>query len=162
QCDNCGNQLDPDQLVNPRSKINGETPEFVETEHFFLDLPAFASALNAWLDQRSGWRPNVLRFSKNLSAWLRQRALTRHRRWGGGGRRVGKGIIVGFGGGTGCLSASSGGARRSGDPEAWRKWWQTQPSPGGAGDTARGYYFMGKDNIVFHSVIWPSMLLGYS
>ncbi|HEY0002851.1 MAG TPA: class I tRNA ligase family protein, partial [Actinoplanes sp.] len=66
QCDNCGNQLDPEQLINPRSKINGETPEFVETEHFFLDLPAFAEAIGNWLDQRENWRPNVLKFSRNL------------------------------------------------------------------------------------------------
>lgn len=66
QCDNCGNQLDPIDLINPRSKINGETPEFVETEHFFLDLPALADVLRQWLDTREGWRPNVLRFSRNL------------------------------------------------------------------------------------------------
>src|SRR5882762_9145949 len=66
QCDNCGNQLDPADLINPRSKINGETPVFVETEHFFLDLPAFADALGTWLQSKSGlWRPNVLKFSLN-------------------------------------------------------------------------------------------------
>ena len=57
QCDNCGNQLDPTDLINPRSRINGETPEFVETEHFFLDLPALADALGAWLAERTDWRP---------------------------------------------------------------------------------------------------------
>ena len=59
QCDNCGRQLDPIDLINPRSKINGETPEFVETEHFFLDLPALAEALGEWLATRTDWRPNV-------------------------------------------------------------------------------------------------------
>src|SRR5215468_3699262 len=82
QCDNCGNQLDPTDLINPRSKINGETPEFVETQHFFLDLPAFAEALSKWLDSREGWRPNVLRFSKNLIGDLQQRAITRDLEWG--------------------------------------------------------------------------------
>jgi methionyl-tRNA synthetase len=160
QCDNCGNQLDPDQLINPRSKINGETPEFVETEHFFLDLPAFADALNAWLDAREGWRPNVLRFSKNLVGELKQRAITRDLEWGvpipldEWRDRDDKRIYVWFDAVIGYLSASIEWARRSGDPDAWRKWWQES-------DT-RGYYFMGKDNIVFHSVIWPSMLLGYS
>ena len=62
QCDNCGNQLDPADLINPRSKINGETPKFVETEHFFLDLPAFAESLGSWLSTRTDWRPNVLKF----------------------------------------------------------------------------------------------------
>src|SRR5690349_11699141 len=164
QCDNCGNQLDPDQLINPRSKINGETPEFVETEHFFLDLPAFADQLNAWLDTREGWRPNVLRFSKNLLADLQPRAITRDLEWGvpipldGWRDRTDKRIYVWFDAVIGYLSASIEWARRSGDPEAWRRWW----SADGEGKDALGYYFMGKDNIVFHSVIWPALLLGYS
>ena len=164
QCDNCGNQLDPEQLVNPRSKINGETPDFVETEHFFLDLPAFAEALGTWLQGRDGWRPNVLRFSQNLLADLQQRAITRDLEWGvpvpldGWSDRGDKRIYVWFDAVIGYLSASIEWARRTGDPEAWRAWWQ----PGGDGDDATGFYFMGKDNIVFHSVIWPSILLGYS
>ncbi|GAA2619545.1 methionine--tRNA ligase [Dactylosporangium fulvum] len=160
QCDNCGNQLDPDQLINPRSKINGETPEFVETEHFFLDLPAFADQLSAWLDTRDGWRPNVLKFSRNLIDDLQPRAITRDLEWGvpipldGWRDRDDKRIYVWFDAVIGYLSASIEWARRSGDPDAWRKWWQDPE--------AQGYYFMGKDNIVFHSVIWPSILLGYS
>src|SRR5262249_25728966 len=150
---------DPEQLINPRSKINGETPEFVETEHFFLDLPAFAEALSKWLDSREGWRPNVLRFSKNLIDDLQQRAITRDLEWGvpvpldGWRDRPDKRIYVWFDAVIGYLSASIEWARRSGDPDAWRKWWHDPE--------ARGYYFMGKDNIVFHSVIWPSILLGY-
>jgi methionyl-tRNA synthetase len=160
QCDNCGNQLDPVDLINPRSKINGETPEFVETEHFFLDLPAFAQALGKWLDTRDGWRPNVLRFSKNLLDDLQPRAITRDLEWGvpipldGWRDRSDKRIYVWFDAVIGYLSASIEWARRSGDPEAWQKWWHRED--------ARGYYFMGKDNIVFHSVIWPALLLGYS
>ncbi|MEV8507464.1 methionine--tRNA ligase [Actinoplanes sp. NPDC051475] len=159
QCDNCGNQLDPEQLVNPRSRINGETPEFVETEHFFLDLPAFAEALGKWLDTREGWRPNVLKFSRNLLDDLQPRAITRDLEWGvpipldGWSDRSDKRIYVWFDAVIGYLSASIEWARRSGDPDAWRRWWQEE---------SLGYYFMGKDNIVFHSVIWPSLLLGYS
>ncbi|MFH7813380.1 class I tRNA ligase family protein, partial [Acetobacter lovaniensis] len=69
QCDNCGNQLDPTDLINPRSKINGETPEFVETQHFFLDLPELADALTTYLKGREAsgtWRPNVIKFSLNV------------------------------------------------------------------------------------------------
>jgi len=160
QCDNCGNQLDPIDLINPRSKINGETPRFVETEHFFLDLPGFAQALGKWLDSREGWRPNVLRFSKNLLDDLQPRAITRDLEWGvpipleGWRDRTDKRIYVWFDAVIGYLSASIEWARRSGDPEAWRKWWSEEP--------VRAYYFMGKDNIVFHSVIWPALLLGYS
>ncbi|MFI7541181.1 methionine--tRNA ligase [Actinoplanes sp. NPDC049599] len=164
QCDNCGNQLDPEQLINPRSRINGETPQFVETEHFFLDLPAFAESLGTWLDAREGWRPNVLKFSRNLLDDLQPRAITRDLEWGipipldGWRDRPDKRIYVWFDAVIGYLSASIEWARRSGDPEAWRQWWSADAQ----GKDALGYYFMGKDNIVFHSVIWPSLLLGYS
>ncbi|WP_045740073.1 methionine--tRNA ligase [Actinoplanes rectilineatus] len=164
QCDNCGNQLDPEQLVNPRSRINGETPKFVETEHFFLDLPAFAEAIGGWLDQRENWRPNVLKFSRNLLDDLQPRAITRDLEWGvpipldGWRDRADKRIYVWFDAVIGYLSASIEWARRTGDPEAWRQWWSADAQ----GKDARGYYFMGKDNIVFHSVIWPALLLGYS
>jgi methionyl-tRNA synthetase len=161
QCDNCGNQLDPADLINPRSKINGETPVFVETEHLFLDLPAFADALGTWLQSKSGlWRPNVLKFSLNLLDDLKPRAYTRDFDWGvpvpleGWRDRPDKRIYVWFDAVVGYLSASIEWARRSGDPEAWRAWWQAPD--------AESYYFMGKDNIVFHAEIWPAMLLGYS
>src|ERR687889_768562 len=159
QCDNCGNQLDPVDLINPRSRINGETPKFVEEEHYFLDLPAFTKALGDWLATRKSWRPNVLNFSVNLLDDLKPRSYTRDIDWGvpvpldGWRDRPEKRIYVWFAAVVGYLSASIGGARRSGDPEAWRQWWQTPDS--GA------YYFMGKDNIVFHSEIWPAQLLGY-
>ncbi len=160
QCDNCGNQLDPVDLINPRSKINGETPVFVETEQFFLDLPAFADALGTWLQSKSGqWRPNVLKFSLNLLGDLQPRAITRDLDWGvpiplDGWRDLpDKRIYVWFDAVIGYLSASIEWARRSGDPDAWRAFWQAPD--------AEGYYFMGKDNIVFHAEIWPAMLLGY-
>ncbi len=162
QCDNCGNQLDPTDLINPRSRINGETPDFVETEHFFLDLPALADALGAWLAERTDWRPNVLKFSTNLLKDLQPRAITRDLDWGvpipleGWDEQANKRIYVWFDAVIGYLSASIEWARRSGDPEAWRNWWQPED-----GADASSYYFMGKDNIVFHSVIWPAILLGY-
>jgi len=160
QCDNCGNQLDPTDLVNPRSRINGETPSFVEQEHYFLDLPAFADALGSWLSTRANWRPNVLKFSLNLLDDLKPRAITRDLDWGvpvpleGWRDRPDKKLYVWFDAVIGYLSASVEWARRSGDPDAWRPWWQSPD--------ARGHYFMGKDNIVFHAEIWPAMLLGYS
>jgi len=158
QCDNCGNQLDPADLINPRSKINGEVPQFVETEHFFLDLPAFAESLGQWLSTRTDWRPNVLKFSANLVEDLKPRAITRDLDWGvpipldGWRDQPMKRLYVWFDAVIGYLSASVEWARRSPDPDAWKQWW-TDPS-------AEGYYFMGKDNIVFHSVIWPALLLG--
>jgi methionyl-tRNA synthetase len=161
QCDNCGNQLDPVDLINPRSKINGEAPRFVETEQYFLDLPAFTEVLGKWLHSKSGqWRPNVLNFSLNLLDELRPRAITRDLDWGvpvpleGWRDRPDKRIYVWFDAVIGYLSASIEWARRSGDPDAWRAWWQSPD--------AESYYFMGKDNIVFHTEIWPAMLFGYS
>ncbi len=158
QCDNCGNQLDPADLINPRSRINGEAPNFVETEHFFLDLPKLADALGVWLDGRQDWRPNVLKFSHNLLADLRPRAITRDLDWGvpvpldGWRDAPMKRIYVWFDAVIGYLSASIEWARRTGEPEAWRTFWNSE--------AAESYYFMGKDNIVFHSVIWPGILLG--
>jgi len=159
QCDNCGNQLDPTDLKNPRSRINGETPRFVETEHFFLDLPALADSLGAWLQTRTDWRPNVLKFSLNLLDDIRPRAMTRDIDWGvpvplpGWEDNPNKRLYVWFDAVIGYLSASVEWARRSGDDDAWRAWW-TNPD-------ASSYYFMGKDNITFHAQIWPAELLGY-
>jgi methionyl-tRNA synthetase len=159
QCDNCGNQLDPTDLKNPRSRVNGETPRFVETEHFFLDLPALAEALGGWLQTRSDWRPNVLKFSLNLLDDLRPRAMTRDIDWGvpvplpGWEDNPNKRLYVWFDAVIGYLSASVEWARRTGDGDAWRKWWNDPD--------ASSYYFMGKDNITFHAQIWPAELLGY-
>ncbi|MBZ8176272.1 methionine--tRNA ligase [Corynebacterium poyangense] len=160
QCDNCGNQLDPADLINPVSKINGETPEFRDTEHFLLDLPALAQALGDWLRTRDSWRPNVLKFSLNLLEDLRPRAMSRDIDWGipipveGWEDNNAKKLYVWFDAVVGYLSASMEWAYRQGDPEAWRAFW-TDP------DVA-SYYFMGKDNITFHSQIWPAELLGYA
>jgi methionyl-tRNA synthetase len=162
QCDNCGNQLDPTDLINPRSRINGETPEFVETEHFFLDLPALADTLEAWLRTRTDWRPNVLKFSLNLLDDIRPRAMTRDIDWGipvplpGWEDNPNKRLYVWFDAVIGYLSAAIEWARRSGDDSAWKRWWSA------ATEDARQYYFMGKDNITFHAQIWPAELLGYN
>ena len=158
QCDNCGNQLDPVDLINPKSIIDGSTPEFRETQHLFLDLPAFAEQLEEWLTAREGWRPNVKNFSLGLVRDLKPRAMTRDIDWGvpvpvEGYPEDTKRIYVWFDAVIGYLSASVEWAKNRGTPDAWREWWQN-PDAG-------HYYFMGKDNIVFHSVIWPAMLLGY-
>jgi methionyl-tRNA synthetase len=164
QCDNCGNQLDPTDLIEPHSLINGETPEFVETRHFFLDLPALADALKSWLDEREAtglWRPNVIKFSQNILEGIRPRAMTRDLDWGipvpGWEDQPTKRLYVWFDAVIGYLSASIEWARRleleGGDPDRWREWWNDP--------AATSYYFMGKDNITFHSQIWPAELLAY-
>ena len=132
QCDNCGNQLEPSDLINPRSKINGETPTFGETQHFFLDLPALADALREWLEEREAsgtWRPNVIKFSLNILDDIRPRAMTRDIDWGipvpldGWIDNPNKRLYVWFDAVIGYLSASIEWARRQGDPERWREWW---------------------------------------
>jgi methionyl-tRNA synthetase len=163
QCDNCGNQLEPTDLIDPRSKINGETPEFIETQHFFLDLPALADALREWLEGREAsgtWRPNVIKFSLNILDDIRPRAMTRDIDWGipvpleGWEDQPAKRLYVWFDAVIGYLSASVEWARRLGEPERWREWWNDSE--------ALSYYFMGKDNITFHSQIWPAELLAYA
>ena len=159
QCENCGRQLDPIELKDPRSRIDGTVPEFRETTHLFLDLPAFADRLRTWIQKQTHWRPNVRNFALALVDDLRPRAMTRDIDWGvpipieGWDERDDKRIYVWFDAVVGYLSASVEWAHNRGEPDAWREWWQNP-------DSAH-FYFMGKDNIVFHAVIWPSMLLGY-
>lgn len=160
QCDNCGNQLDAAELKNPRSRINGETPKFVETEHLFLDLPAFTESLGAWLSTKTDWRSNVLNFTKNLVDDMRPRPITRDLDWGvkvpldGWRDEPLKRFYVWFDAVIGYFSASVEWARRSGDPDAWMPFW-TDPD-------AQSFYFMGKDNITFHAQLWPAFLLGHN
>jgi methionyl-tRNA synthetase len=158
QCDNCGNQLDPIDLINPRSIIDGTTPEFRETRHLFLDLPQFADRLRPWIESKTSWRTNVRNFSLSLVNDVKPRAMTRDIDWGipvpvEGYPPETKRIYVWFDAVIGYLSAAVEWADNSGETEAWREWWQNPESTHA--------YFMGKDNIVFHTVIWPSMLLGY-
>ena len=160
QCDNCGRQLDPEDLIEPRSRFSGATPVMRDTEHYFLKLSELQDDLLAWLQTREGWRRHVLNMAIGFTEeGLQDRAITRDLTWGipvppdyddlGDGKR----IYVWFEAVIGYLSASKEWAQRSGDPEAWRPWWE--------GDAAESYYFVGKDNIVFHAVIWPSQLIGY-
>ncbi len=158
QCDNCGNLLDATLLQNPRSKIDGVAPELLETEHFYLDLGKLQPEIIAFLRQReSYWRPNVLRQSLGqiLATDLHGRAITRDLDWGipvpvEGWK--GKCLYVWFEAVIGYLSAAIEWAQVTGQPEAWRDWWYNPQS--------RSYYFIGKDNIPFHAVIWPAQLIG--
>src|SRR5699024_4220662 len=163
QCDTCGNQLDPVDLIDPRSNIDGEVPEFVETRHLFLDLPALAEALTTWLESREAAttsRPNDIRFARNLLTDTKPRAMTRDIDWGiavplpGCEDEPTKKLYVWFAAVIGYLSASIEWARRLGEPERWREWWNDA--------SAESYYFQGKDNITFHAQIWPAELLGYA
>ncbi len=157
QCDNCGRLLDPLELINPRSKIDGSTPVPRETEHFFLNLPLLQDRIAAYLaEDKDHWRPNVLTFSRNyVAAGLQGRPITRDIEWGipvplpG---YEGKRLYVWFEAVIGYLSASIEWARNQGRPEAWKEWWYDP--------AAKSYYFIGKDNIPFHTIIWPAQLMG--
>ncbi len=159
QCDNCGKQLDPIDLIDPRSKIDGTTPEFRETNHLFLDLPAFQERLLEWISAQENWRPNVKNFSLELVKEIKPRPITRDLDWGvrvpvpGYEEDPNKRIYVWIDAVVGYLSAAVEWAVARGTPEAWRDWWQDPE--------ARHFYFLGKDNIVFHTIIWPAELMGY-
>ena len=156
QCDSCGKPLNPVDLVDPHCRICGAFPEVKESEHFFLRLSAFNEQLLAWVSEQSHWRPNVLNFTVSLlKEGLKDRAITRDIEWGVPVPMSGfddKRIYVWFEAVIGYLSASKEWAESCGDEEKWRDFWQ--------GD-AKSYYFIGKDNIPFHTIIWPAMLMGY-
>ncbi|HJQ77646.1 MAG TPA: methionine--tRNA ligase [Acidimicrobiia bacterium] len=157
QCDNCGRTLDPTDLIDPRSKLSGATPQQRETEHYFLDLPAFKDRLTEWLESKKTWRKHVRNWALGMVEDMPVRAITRDIDWGvdvpvddlGPGKK----IYVWFDAVIGYLSASIEWASRTDDPEAWERWWKDPE--------AESYYFVGKDNIPFHTVIWPAMLMGH-
>jgi len=158
QCDNCSKTLDPEELINPISKLSGNKAEFKETEHFFLKLTSLENELGNWLEQQEGWRPHVINWAKSfVKDGLQDRAITRDLDWGikipvddlGPGKK----IYVWFEAVIGYLSASKEWASLQGDSDSWREWWENPE--------AESYYFIGKDNVPFHAVIWPSILLGY-
>jgi methionyl-tRNA synthetase len=156
QCEQCGKPMNPAELVGARCRTCGTPPVYKESEHFFLKLSALEKPLLAWVREQTHWRTNVLNFTTRfLEEGLHDRAITRDLDWGIPLPLPGypnKRIYVWFEAVIGYLSASKEWAQGSGDPEAWRKFWE--------GD-ARGYYFIGKDNIPFHTIIWPAMLMGY-
>ncbi len=159
QCDNCGKLLDPVELIDWRCRFCGNPPVLRQSRHMFLKLSAFEEPLRRWLDdgvKQSFWRKNVLNFSLSLvNEGLKDRAITRDLAWGVEVPLEGwedKRIYVWFEAVIGYLSAAIEWAEREGSPDAWKEWWQNPD--------ARSYYFIGKDNILFHTVIWPAMLMG--
>jgi methionyl-tRNA synthetase len=156
QCDDCGKPLNPIDLIDPHCSICQSTPEIRDSEHFFLRLSAFSEQLKSWVQEQSHWRSNVLNFTRRyLTEGLRDRAITRDIEWGIPVPLPGfdkKRIYVWFEAVIGYLSASKEWSQSIGNGDRWHKFWE--------GDT-KSYYFIGKDNIVFHTIIWPAMLMGY-
>ncbi|MFC2045158.1 methionine--tRNA ligase [Chloroflexota bacterium] len=157
QCDECGKPLNSIELIDPRCRLCGGSPRFEESEHFFLKLSAFQDRLLAWVQQQERWRKNVLNFTmRYLKEGLRDRAITRDIEWGVPVPVEGfekKRLYVWFEAVIGYLSASKEWAKSIGEEERWRDFWQD--------DGVKSYYFIGKDNIPFHTLIWPAMLMGY-
>jgi methionyl-tRNA synthetase len=166
QCDKCGILIDTEKLIKPYSVIDKQPIIFKETEHFFLNLAKLEPALLNWLDDtdHSYWRSNTINFTRNwLKEGLHGRAITRDLDWGvpvpvNDPEFKDKRIYVWFDAVIGYLSASKEWAQRHGEPDAWKTWWSLGTD---SQSPARSYYFLGKDNIPFHTIIWPAMLIGY-
>ena len=156
QCEACGKPLNAPELIGARCRICGTAPVYRDSEHFFLKLTAFNEALLNWVKEQNSWRLNVTNFTtRYLEDGLRDRAITRDIEWGIPVPVKGyeqKRLYVWFEAVIGYLSATKEWAATTGDPEKWRDFWQKD---------CHSYYFMGKDNIAFHTIIWPAMLMGY-
>ena len=161
QCDNCGNLLDATKLVDPHSRTNPDDKLTVRTsEHYFFDLPQFSEQLLAYIEEHEPhWRANAVNFTRNfIKEGLRGRAVTRDISWGVAVPLDGwedKRLYVWFDAVMGYFTASIEWAQEvANDPDAWKQWWYNAD--------AKIYNFLGKDNVPFHTIIWPAELLGVS
>ena len=157
QCESCGSSLEQTELINPYCKVCGSTPVLRQTKHLFLKLNEFQPQLEEWLEDKKEWKENVLNYVRGwFQEGLGERAVTRDLSWGikvpvpGYEEKV---IYVWFEAPIGYISATKEWAEKTGRPEAWKEYW-LEP------DT-KLVHFIGKDNIVFHAVIWPAMLMGH-
>nr|BCX01296.1 MAG: methionine--tRNA ligase [Bacteroidota bacterium] len=157
QCERCGSALSPLELKNPRSMLSGSTPVLRQTTHWYLPLGRYQKALEEWIATKTHWKPNVLGQCRSwLEAGLADRAVTRDLSWGvpvplpG---HEGKVLYVWFEAPIGYISATQEWAERIGEPERWKQYWMDPET--------RIIHFIGKDNIVFHCIIFPAMLMAH-
>ncbi|HEX6981812.1 MAG TPA: methionine--tRNA ligase [Balneolaceae bacterium] len=157
QCENCGTSLSPAELINPKSAITGDTPETRQTEHWYLPLGDFQEKLEQWIDSRENWKSNVLGQVKSwLNDGLADRAVTRDLSWGvpvpleGADGKV---LYVWFDAPIGYISATKEWAEQQDEPDLWKTYWQD--------DGTDLIHFIGKDNIVFHCIMFPAMLMAH-
>ena len=157
QCESCGKWIDQTTLIEPVCAICGHTPELKSTSHWFLKLGDFQDKIADWLDSKTTWKSNVLNFCKGwLSDGLRDRAVTRDLKWGVQVPLEGyedKVLYVWFDAPIGYISSTVEWAEKIGQPERWKDFWENE-------DT-RLIHFIGKDNIVFHAIVWPAILMGH-
>jgi methionyl-tRNA synthetase len=157
QCESCGRWLEPEQLIDPRCKVCGSSPERRATRHWYFRLSAFQEKLEAWQNSKPGWKSNVREF---CSGWFKEglsdRPITRDIDWGipvplEGAE--GKVLYVWFDAPIGYISSTVEWAQLQGKPERWRDYW--------CDPRTRLVHFIGKDNIVFHAIVWPAMLMAH-
>ncbi len=164
QCERCGTSLSPMELIDPKSALSDAVPELKETTHWYLPLGRFQETLSQWIETKTDWKPNVLGQVRSwLNDGLRDRAITRDVPWGvpvpadvaeaSGIDPAGKVIYVWFDAPIGYISATKEWSATTGDPESWKRYWQNE-------DTEL-VHFIGKDNIVFHCLMFPAMLMAH-
>ena len=155
QCDNCGKLIDALTLKNPISKISGEPPIIKETSHWYLNLPKFEPKLRKWLETKTYWKDNVLNFILSwLDEGLIERSITRDLDWGVPvplPEAEGKVLYVWFDAPIGYISSTKEWAIKKENPDLWKDYWLNPET--------KLIHFLGKDNIPFHTIIWPSMLM---
>jgi methionyl-tRNA synthetase len=157
QCENCATLLDPDQLIEPKCKIDGSEPVFKNSKHLFLELGKLERDLGKWITGQKHWRKQVTSLALGwIREGLKKRSITRDLRWGvpvplDGYRK--KVFYVWFDAPIGYISSTKEWAEKSGSASRWRDYWLKK-------DT-RIYNFLGKDNIPFHTVFWPGMLIAH-
>jgi methionyl-tRNA synthetase len=157
QCEACGRWIEPFELVNPKCKTCGTTPEIRETAHWFFALSKFQERLKEWVASKPDMKPNVKRFCEGwFNRGLQDRAVTRDLTWGvkvplpEGQEKV---MYVWFDAPIGYISSTKEWAQRIGQPDRWKDYWHDP-------DT-KLVHFIGKDNIVFHAIVWPAMLMAH-
>ncbi|RPI02761.1 MAG: methionine--tRNA ligase [Calditrichaeota bacterium] len=157
QCEKCGSSLSPTDLKNPKSALTGQVPELKETMHWYIPLGDFQQRVEAWIASQDDWKSNVL---GQVKSWLNQgladRAVTRDLSWGVKvplPNAEGKVLYVWFDAPIGYISATKEWAEQLGDPERWKTYWQDQGT--------KLVHFIGKDNIVFHCIMFPAMLMAH-
>ena len=166
QCENCGSALSPDDLIEPRSTLTGAAPERRETTHWYLPLGDLQPRLEEWIASKTDWKPNVLGQVRSwLQDGLQPRAMTRDLSWGVpvpdgvDGDPTGKVLYVWFDAPIGYVSITREWARAQGDDDLWRRYWQVHRDGDGNEVVPELVHFIGKDNIVFHCLIFPAVLM---
>ncbi len=157
ECENCGSALSPLELKNPRSTITGDTPVVKESTHYYFPLSKYQDSLDKWISGKTDWKPNVVNYCKGwFKTGLQDRAITRDLNWGVPlpvNNSEGKVIYVWFEAPIGYISNTIELFQNSKNPDKWKEYWQSN-------DT-KLVHFLGKDNIIFHAIFFPAMLMAH-